>query len=134
MHKRRNQRLCAAWRCVMPLVSFAVIACATPEAAKAGGAPPNSVKELDGSEYSLAREDAMQSEKEPVLDLDDSLGSDDSVNEPSDYLSRPVGSKQRWQFDSGYFEYDNQQSNRLPSGDTRGDYSGFRLRRARQKD
>lgn len=101
-------------------------------AGSSGREPANS--SLEGSAKPAPGDASVHMESAPVLDLEAGLDGGDGVGAPSDYISKPVGQKERWQFDSGYFEYDNQQSNRLPSGDTRGDYSGIRLRRPRQKD
>ena len=49
------------------------------------------------------------------------------------YTSRSVGKRDKWELDTGYFDFDDRQSGILPPGDNAtGDYSGIRLRRPRQ--
>jgi len=46
-----------------------------------------------------------------------------------DFDSKPVGRRQKWQFDTGYFDFDDRQSGLIPPGDDTQNYSGIRLRR-----
>ena len=69
---------------------------------------------------------------QPELDLGVDASSLEKFDSDSNYKSRPVGTGNKWELDTGYFDFDDRNSGILPPGDTTGDYSGIRLRRPRQ--
>ncbi len=47
--------------------------------------------------------------------------------------SRPVGQRKKWQFDTGYFDFDDRKSGLIEPGDNSQNYSGIRFRRPSRK-
>ncbi len=50
-----------------------------------------------------------------------------------DFDSRPVGQRKKWQFDTGYFDFDDRKSGLIEPGDNSQNYSGIRFRRPSRK-
>ena len=69
----------------------------------------------------------------PEMDLGVDASSLDTLEAGNAYTSRSVGKREKWELDTGYFDFDDRQSGILPPEDNAtGDYSGIRLRRPRQ--
>lgn len=61
--------------------------------------------------------------------LNTNLDDLDGADQQQDITSRFEGPRKKWEFDTGYFDFDDRQSGVLLPGDTSQDYSGFRIRR-----
>ena len=50
-----------------------------------------------------------------------------------DFNTQPIGQRKRWQFDTGYFDFDDRTSGLIEPGDNSQNYSGIRFRRPSRK-
>jgi hypothetical protein len=67
-----------------------------------------------------------------TLDLDPKIGGEASEDTKKSFATKPVGARQKWQLDKGYFDNDERVTGVTPLGEASEDYSGIRLRRPRK--
>jgi len=68
-----------------------------------------------------------------TLDLDPKIGGEVSEDKKGPFASKPVGARQKWQLDNGYyFDNDERVTGVTRPGEASEDYSGIRLRRPRK--
>lgn len=67
-----------------------------------------------------------------TLDLDPKIGGEASDDTKNSFTTKPVGARQKWQFDKGHFDSDERVTGVTRPGEASEDYSGIRLRRPRK--
>ncbi len=91
-----------------------------------GQTNPSTRKPVEGSSKQIITE-----QRPTTLDLDPNLDAEANEGGAGSFDSRPVGARQKWQLDNGYFETDERITGTKRPDHATEDYSGIRLRRPR---